>query len=131
MSTVTWAVRVSFAIFYPSLFGFMQVDLHNTKIPTTTDSGTACSELRHYIDATTLLELEGGSLASVVPPEPPVVKILDRGGGGQNILGMLSEPLHAYVAASGGRHILEDVLVVENFSVPLHISIKRLKVCRC
>ena len=127
-----FAERAGIAVFYPNLRGMINVRISNGEIQATTDSGTACSELRHFIDATTLSELEGGSelMASMIAPEPRVTRMMDRGNGGQTVLGMLSKLLTVQIDTSDGRRIevkLEDVLVIVKFNVPLHISIKRFK----
>ena len=126
-------MRAGVAVFYPSLMGMINVHMPNVVVQATTDFGTACSELRHFIDATTLSELNGGAslMTSVVAPQPSVTKMMARGGGGQKILGMLSQPLLAQYTISDGRRVamkLEEVLVIDNFPVPLHISMKRFVV---
>jgi hypothetical protein len=127
------------AIYYPSRISLMKAKAADggQRLIFSNDFGAACHEQRHMIDAAALEELEGGSdlLASVVEPVPAcrscgIIKMEQ-----QEVVGMLKDPLviKYHIKLEGpnkGKRVemsLDQVLVIRQLPVPLHISFNRLR----
>ena len=127
------------ALFYPNLCGVIQVRLSeegsSNPIYATNDYFAASSEVRHFIDAQFLRELNPQLVHSIVTPTPPCTSLWgtfrnQRDETPARVLGMLRSPLHISVHM-GRNHSwvqakLNNVLVVEDLPVPLHVSLKSL-----
>lgn len=128
------------AFFYPSRMSVLELKVANVPTVASQDLGTACHEMRHFIDRSFLLSLPSGEslLASLVPPHPPcTVMTGTRTEGGERVLGMLPDNLPVSVKARSSKASpqqnkvtvflqLAHVLVVDALPVPLHVSIKAL-----
>ena len=80
------------------------------------------------------MSLEGGSelVANCIVPHPPCTAITGNGDwSGQRVVGMLNESLRVkWVSPVSGATVilmLENVLIIDQLPVPLHIGCKALK----
>lgn len=125
-----------YAFYYPNLSGLNEVKLLGTKILCSDDLGAGSPELRHFIDYDTLMALDSSLLDNIVEPIPPCNRIIGRGMKDQKLVGMLSSQIiivQNQTSDSTGLtnkvyFILDNVLVINKFPVPLHVSIKRLMI---
>jgi hypothetical protein len=126
------------AIYYPSRCSLMKARaVTGEALMFSNDHGCACHERRHMIDAAALEELEGGHalLESVVVPVPLCLTCGIIEMGQQAVVGMLKDPLviRYHIKREGqnkGKRVeisLDQVLVIRQLPVPLHVSFKRLE----
>lgn len=124
------------AIYYPSLMGLHQVKVLGSSFLSSNDWGAYCPEMRHFIDLSALLSLDGGRemLEEMVECDPPVSIISGRRMSDQRVIGMLKGPLKLTYKVRGGEDMgkkvnlwLEHILVVDKLPVPLHISFKLIE----
>jgi hypothetical protein len=123
------------AVFYPNRMGLQKVKVRGTSLLASNDNGTACHEIRHFINMSAVLSLDGGQdlLDSMVACTPAITRITGNNMNDQRVLGTLKEPLHVQCKFKKGPHkglqialILQNVVVVDKLPVPLHISTKQL-----
>jgi hypothetical protein len=131
------------AIYYPNRLGLLKARaVSGEEMIFSNDFLCACHERRHMIDAAALEELQGGHalLESVIVPVPLCrtcgIIIMEQ----QTVVGMLKDPLviryHIKLDGSSnkGKRVeisLDQVLVIRQLPVPLHVSLKRLQDLEC
>lgn len=99
------------------------------------DLGCANFEIRHFIDRNYLASIAGGQeyLDTIVNPTPPCGGLwgTKRRSGDETVVGMLSTRLKVsiYRGSKSGWVLakLQNVLVIDELPVPIHISLKSLE----
>jgi hypothetical protein len=125
----------STAIFYPNLMNLLKVRIDGIKLLATHDDGTACHDMRHFIDKRALqsVDKDGTLMENIVDPNPSCTRITGKLMDNEVVVGMLSSPLDVRCKVGHGDEkqfvdlVLDRVLVIENLPVPLHISMKSLR----
>lgn len=123
------------ASFYPSLMFALKVRVMDAEETyASQDLGAANYEVRHFIDKTYLSSINGGQqcLENMVDPTPPCIGLWGtKGETNETIVGMLKHRLNVtvYMGPENGWQLtkLQNVLVVDKLPVPLHVSLKALK----
>jgi len=125
------------ASYYPNICFAVKVKvLDAEEVYASQDLGAANYEIRHFIDKKYLLSIPGGQeyLDTLVAPTPPCSELYGTKRETRNeiVVGMLSKRLKVaiYVGARNGWKLskLSNVLVIEELPVPIHVSLKSLKV---
>jgi hypothetical protein len=135
------------ASFCPSLCFTLTVRiLEAPEVQGTHDLGAVNFEVRHFIDQAFLASIPGGQelLESVTTPTPPCSVLYGtKKEGGERVVAMLSKRLKVSCyfvqgarqnsqqdLANGWVQLkLQNVLVVDELPVPIHISLKGLGLC--
>jgi len=122
----------SLGVYYPSRMCLMKVMILGEKILSSNDEGAASHEIRHFIDLSTLIKLQGELKLSesLIPCYPVCRSMGGKGMNDQRVLGMLNISLSATVSLPNGDKLqieLDNVVVVDRLPVPLHISFKMLR----
>lgn len=116
------------AFYYPNLCACSTVRLSNGEvINVSNDAMAACHENRHFLDLDLYKKLFPGSVSDLVAPNPPCSKVEGtKVDGGSRVVGMMAAPLQVVLMGPLSQLKIEmvNVLVVEDFPVPLHLSAK-------
>ena len=128
--------------FYPNLATYIPTEIYGLRVNATHDLNAKCFENRSFLDFALWKYLKEGNsqLEEVVGPHPPCKKIeLTKVDGGNIVVGMLKNIVGVtllnvtkdskgkIVADGEGTPLilfLENVLLVENLPVPMHIGTK-------
>lgn len=98
------------------------------------DLGCANYEIRHFVSGAYLASIPGGQayLDNILDPTPPCISLWGTKSDREEIVvGMLKKrlPVTVWVGPRGGWMSLklQNVLVIDELPVPLHISLKALE----
>ena len=128
------------AIFYPNQSSYIPIEICGLRINATQDLDAFCHENRHFLDFALWRYLKEGNprIGEVIGPHPPCKKIEGtKADDGNIVVGMLRNTIKVtllnvtkdsegrIVAAKDGIPVyLQNVLLVENLPVPVHIGTK-------
>jgi hypothetical protein len=132
-TTTTSSTPDEKAVFFPQLGFAIQVRVMNAEpVYATQDLGTSSYDRRHFIDKQYLEDIDinyDRFSEHLVPPTIPTNCVVETYSESK-VVGMLDLrlPVTIYVGDKDGwvQTLLQNVLVVENLPVPLHVSLKAL-----
>ena len=129
-----------YAVYYPDLVSCVPVDIYGVRLNASHNAGAVSYENRHFIDVDLWKELkeENPHLEEAVAPHPPCKRLNGtRVEGGNVVIAMLKNQVKVTLVKAtkdtDGKKIkmgigvdimLNNVLLVHNLPVPLHISTK-------